>query len=148
MTWTPGKSGRRRCCECRGWYQPKRSATKTQKTCSRKCRLRRRARQERKRRAEELVNARADERDRQRRHRARKAEKQGRDRPVSLTGLAAQVVDTVEQIVEEVGQAQRLSLTGLSRRVRRIALKAQRKTERNGENVGQDSPVSLTGHPA
>ncbi len=148
MTQTPIKHVRRRCCECRKWYVPKPSAVNTQKTCSKNCRLGRRARQERARRAADLENARADDRERQRRYRARKGEEIGVDQPLSLTGLSVQLRDAVEEIVEELGQAQRLSLTGLRRRVRRIASKTLGKIERDGENLGHDPSLSLTGlHP-
>lgn len=132
---------RQRCCECRRWYLPEASAAKTQKTCSRECRLRRRARLQRERRSEDLANAREDERDRQRRHRERErdtraAHARGPDPPLSLTGLSFQVLESIEQTIEDLGQAQRLSLTGLRRRLRRIALKKQGEMERGAENFG------------
>ena len=148
MTQLGAEHGRRRCCECRAWYTPKPSAAKGQKTCGRECRLRRRARQERARRLGKLASAQADERERQRRHRARKCKESGTAPPVSLTGLSAQLGDAVEEIVRNVGQEQRLSLTGLRRRLRRMALKAQGGIERGAESLGQGLPVSLTGlHP-
>ena len=60
----------------------------------------------------------------------------GHDRVLSLTGLSAQVLETIEQTVEDLGQAHRLSLTGLLRRLRRIALKTQGEMERGAENFG------------
>lgn len=144
---TCGKYNRRRCCECRLWYVPAPSAATTQKTCSQKCRLRRRAGQERKRRAADLANARADERERQRSHRSRQqtGAEEGAVAPPSLTGLRAQALDAVEEIVETVGQAQRLSLTGLRRGLRRKALKTLAKMAVGGGHVGQDRGSSLTG---
>ena len=136
MTQTPSKRKRRRCCECRKWFAPAPSTAKTQKTCSRKCRLRRRAKQEKARRAADLANARTDERERQRKHRERKQEEQGADPPLSQTGLSVQLRDAVEEIVEDLGQAQRLSQAGLRRRLRRIALKTLWKMDRSAANLG------------
>ncbi len=132
---------RQRCSECRRWYLPAASAEKTQKTCSERCRLRRRARRQRERRSEDLANARQDERERQRRHRERErdrlaADAHGPDPPLSLTGLSLHVPETIEQTIEDSGQAHRLSLTGLRRRLRRIALKTPGEMERGAENFG------------
>jgi hypothetical protein len=137
----PVTSERRRCCDCRSWYLPAASTAKTQKTCSRECRLRRRAKQEKVRRAADLENAREDERERQRRHRERMREAKGRqargpDPPLSRAGLSVQVIEAIEQIVEDVGQAQRLSQAGLCRRVRRIAMKILGETDRGAESFG------------
>lgn len=145
MTHTSGKRGRRRCCECRSWYIPEPSAVGTQRTCSRKCRLRRRAKQEKRRREADLINARADERERQRKHRARKREEGGADPPLSQAGLSAQVLVAVKEILEELGQAQRVSQAGLRRRVRRSALKTLGNIYQGGRNAEHDSPLSLTG---
>jgi hypothetical protein len=87
------------------------------------------------------VNARQDERERQRRHRERErdtlaADARGPDPPLSLTGLSVQVLETIEQTVDDLGQAQRLSLTGLRRRLRFIALKNLGEMERGAENFG------------
>jgi hypothetical protein len=51
----------------------------------------------------------------------------------------------VEEILEELGQAQRLSQAGLRRRVRRSALKTLGNLYRSGGNLGHDSTLSLTG---
>ncbi len=132
---------RKRCCECRRWYLPAASAAKTQKTCCKECRLRRRARQQRERRAADLANAREDERSRQRRRRERVREAGstqtgGPDPPLSLAGLSVQLLETIEQTIEDLGQAHRLSLTGLRRRLRSITLKTQGEMERGAENFG------------
>lgn len=145
MTQTLGKGERRRCCECRSWYVPEPSAVATQRTCSRRCRLRRRARQAERRREADLFNARADERERQRKHRARKREECGSDPPLSRAGLPAQVLVAVEEILQDLGQAYELSRAGLRRRVRRSALKTLGNLCRSGANLGQDGPLSLTG---
>jgi hypothetical protein len=144
MTPTLGK-GRRRCCECRDWYVPERSAAKTQRTCGKKCRLRRRARQEKRRREADRTNARADERERQRKHRARKRAEEGADPPLSQAGLAAKLHEVVEEILQELGHAQRRSQAGLRRRVRRHALKTLGEMCRSAVDLGHDAPLSLTG---
>jgi hypothetical protein len=136
MTQTLSKSIRRRCCGCRKRFVPAPSAAKTQKTCSRKCRLRRRAKQEKARRAADLANARTDECERQRKHRVPKREEQGADRPLSQAGLSVQLRDAVEEIVQDLGQAQRLSQAGLRRRLRRITLKTLRKMDRSAADLG------------
>lgn len=145
MTQTLSKGGRRRCCECRSWYVPAPSAVNTQRTCSRKCRLRRRAKQEKRRREADWGNARVDERERQHKHRVGKREEGGVDPPLSRAGLSAQVGAIVEEIFHDLGQAYRLSQAGLRRRVRRSALKRLGNLCRSGANLGQDAPLSLTG---
>ena len=86
-----------------------------------------------------MANAREDERQRQRKRRQRAlralvSQAGGPDPPLSLTGLSVQVVETIEQTIEDLGQAHRLSLTGLRRRLLRIALKTQGETEQ-GEKI-------------
>ena len=110
----------RRCCECRGWYTPTRSTTKTQMTCGKGCRLRRRAKQEKARRAADLADSRVADRVRQREHRLRKRTG-GEERPVSQAGLAAQVTESIDQIIEKLRQEQRLSQAGLRRQLYRLA---------------------------
>jgi hypothetical protein len=56
-----------------------------------------------------------------------------------------QVAEVVEEMMEKVGQAQRLSLTGLRRRLRRIALKTLEKIDREAGNLGHEPSLSLTG---
>jgi len=116
------ETSRRRCCECRGWYTPKPSASRTQKTCGGKCRLRRRSKHEKKRRAADLAAVREDERDRQRRHRERERDSAGVSPPVSQTGLSAQAAEAVEEILEKLGQEHRRSRDGLRRQLRRFSL--------------------------
>ena len=60
---------RRRCCECREWYRPGLTTTKTQKSCSEACRLRRRRGQAAGRRERQLERHQKLDRERQRRHR-------------------------------------------------------------------------------
>jgi len=46
------------------------------------------------------------------------------------------VLETIERTIEDLGQAHRLSLTGLRRRLRRIVLKTPGEMERGAENFG------------
>ncbi len=75
----------------------------------------------------------------------------GSDPPLSRTGLPAEVRAAVEEILEELGQAQRLSQTGLRRRVRRKALQTLGEIPWGAADPGTggcvvtDRPGSLTG---
>jgi len=64
---------------------------------------------------------------------------------MSQAGLSTKLHGVVEEILEEVGQAQRLSQAGLRRRVRRNVLKTLGKICRSGGELGHDRPMSLTG---
>jgi hypothetical protein len=66
----PRGAERRRCTECREWYEAAPSARDTQKVCGAACRQKRRRKCARVRRGRELQQARVDERERQRDHRA------------------------------------------------------------------------------
>jgi len=94
---------RRRCCECREWYRPELTTTKTQMTCSKECRLRRRRRQAVRRRELHHEKHLAHERERQRKHRRKAA--------------APQVAELVTEPVTEpvtVPVTRRSSRAGLS----------------------------------
>ena len=116
------KTSRRRCCECRDWYTPKPSATQTQKTCGKKCRLRRRGKHARRRRAADIATVREVDRERQRDHRDRERAAAGVSPPMSRAGLSAQAAEAIEEIVENLGHAQRASRAGLRRQLRRFSL--------------------------
>ena len=106
----------------------------------------RRAVQERVRRAADLAGARADERERQRLHRLRKGDHAARaGAPMSQAGLRWELNGIVEEILEEVGQAQRRSQAGLRRRVRRNVLKTLGEICRPRGDLGHDRAMSLTG---
>jgi hypothetical protein len=145
MRQTLGKRARLRCCECRDWYVPAPSAATTQRTCSKECRRRRRARQEKVRREADLANARVDERERQRQHRARKRKETVSGPAVSRAGLRAEVSGFVEEILEELGHAQRLSQAGLRRRVGRKVLRIAAQMSRSSADLGHAAAMSLTG---
>jgi hypothetical protein len=55
------------------------------------------------------------------------------------------VCGVVEEILQEMGQAQRRSQAGLRRRVRRNALKTLSEMCRSAGNSGHDRSMSLTG---
>jgi hypothetical protein len=61
-----------RCAECRRRFEPERSAEKTQRVCGEECRKKRRRRLARRRRSKRVLDARVDERERQRRCRAKR----------------------------------------------------------------------------
>jgi len=61
---------RKRCTECRQWYEASSSARDTQRVCGEACRQMRRRKLARQRRQEHLLEARDEERERQRAHRA------------------------------------------------------------------------------
>jgi hypothetical protein len=119
------ETARRRCCECRCWYTPAPSTAKTQKTCGKKCRLRRRGKQEKARREADLPTVRRLERARTRCHRERQATLEGTGLggtgpPMSRAGLSAEVAGAIEEIIENLGQAERMSRASLRRQLRRL----------------------------
>lgn len=65
--------------------------------------------------------------------------------PLSRAGLYAQLCGVVEEILQELGQAQRLSQAGLRRRVRRNALKTLGEMWCSAWELGHDRTMSLTG---
>ena len=117
---------RRRCCECRAWYRPHPSTAKMQKTCSAECRSRRHARQAKARRGAAPGEFRAAERECQRRRRAQResATGAGAGPPLSRAGLGAEVAARIEEIINKLGHADRLSRAGLRRRIRRLFAEA------------------------
>ena len=101
---------------------PRASTSKTQQTCSKTCRLRRRGRRESARREANPVAAREAERERQRRHRERERAKAGGQAPMSRAGLSAKATEMIEEIINKLEQKTRLSQAGLRRQLRRFAL--------------------------
>ena len=103
---------RKRCAECGKKYRPAPSALTHQRTCSKACRGRWRARQARERYAAELVASRRAARDRQRQSRGRRAA--GPEPPrCGLSSAVEQAVDdemdvlTAEWLECEVGKSLR-----------------------------------------
>jgi len=91
-------------------------------TCGKKCRLRRRARQEQVRRKAALPAVLELERARQRHHRARQVASAGTGPPLSRAGLSAQASEVIKEIIEKLGHAQQLSRAGLRRRLHRLVV--------------------------
>ncbi|HJW74886.1 MAG TPA: hypothetical protein VJ787_04350, partial [Thermoleophilia bacterium] len=90
-----------------------------------KCRLRRRGKQEKARREADLPAVRKLERARTRCHRERQATPEGTGLegtgpPMSRAGLSAEVAGAIEEIIEKLGQAERMSRAGLRRRIKRL----------------------------
>jgi hypothetical protein len=69
----------------------------------------------------------------------------GADPPLSQAGLSAQLYGVVEEILQELGHAQRRSQASLRRRVRRQALKTLGEMCRSAGDWGHDRSLSLTG---
>lgn len=104
-------------------------------TCSKACRLRRRAKQEKARRASNLPEARAAERVRQREYRRQQA-KTPKMRPMSQAGLHVQLGEVIGEFMAHVEQQQRLSQAGLRRRLQRLAQLGRGETAGTSPEIG------------
>jgi alcohol dehydrogenase class IV len=60
--------------------------------------------------------------ERARKRRQREAAKAGTRPPMSQAGLSEQACAAIEEIIDKLGQAQRMSRAGLRRQLRRLAL--------------------------
>jgi len=136
----------KRCTVCRHWYHPSNTAASFQKTCSEKCRLRRRRRLARARREHDLQDYRVDERERQRacrRHKKKKAASEGTITTVSdamsRAGLQPQAIDLHELVRESVDMALGRSRATLIRQL-------TASLTDNAPNRGQVSSVQPVGH--
>jgi hypothetical protein len=136
----------KRCTVCRHWYHPSNTATSFQKTCSEKCRLRRRRRLSRARRECDLQDYRVDERQRQRACRRRKKKKAASagtmttdSDAMSRAGLQPQPVDLKELVRESVDIALGRSRATLIRQL-------TASLTDNSQNRGQVSPMQPVGH--
>jgi hypothetical protein len=123
---------RRRCSECRKTFVPARSAAGKQCVCSSICRIARARKLARKRRGRELEQSRADERERQRAHRARHD-------AVSCHAPASprKYVISREEVVQIVDRALALSRTTLERDLPRFL---DRIAQKAGERVADVTP--------
>ena len=125
-------STKQRCRQCRCTFRPGRAK---QRLCGRsECRRAHRNELERARRQTDLERSRADERERQARHRAREKKKSvvgdhplARDRPMSLDRSESEVMDMVEEIQKK--------LASLARRVTRMSL--DRSTPQAADQMGE-----------
>jgi len=135
----------KKCTVCRHWYHPSIKATSFQKTCSEKCRLRRRRRLSRARRERDLQDYRVDERERQRvcRRKKKKAASEGTittdSDAMSRAGLHPQAIDLHELVRESVDVALGRSRATLIRQL-------TASLTDNSPNRGQVSPVHAIGH--
>lgn len=147
---------RRRCSECHRRFVPHGNALETQKTCCRRCRLRRRSRLARERRLDALEEHRRDERRRQRACRARRRERDASGQggsapsgPVSRTGLAPGLVEIVADLLRVVDRFTALSRTTLPAARREILRNLVELEARVGPEVGQrgSHEPDVTDHP-
>jgi len=124
------RARRKRCTECRQWYEPSPHAEEAQKVCGPKCRQSRRSRQGRRRRAEHVQDERVDERERQQRsrkqRRAQAAAGQGQPAPVEgreachVPGEACKHAEMLGKVLETWDREMELSLASLHRKLARI----------------------------
>lgn len=161
------RRSRRRCTECRDWYEPHGCARAKQKTCSEECGRKRQRRLGRKRRAADVQEHRVAERERQRRSRARRrhaerdasagaAEKAperceaevrstrvtGDEEALSRAGLGLQALEMVEQILNRWDREQELSRARLERELREMTGHLRPKW-RHGDKTGGLSRARL-----
>lgn len=116
-----GTTERKRCTECRGWYEPAASALETQRVCGEAaCKRARKRKQARARRSARLQDYRADERSRQRECRDRRRAK-GCHAPASVGKAALLKAGMLETWDEMVGGLAALSRASLQRRIPRLA---------------------------
>lgn len=121
---------RQRCTTCREWYRPHPAAAHNQRTCSKSCRRKRRRALARARRDRDIQEYRVDERERQRRHRAKGA-RDGVTEEMSRPGLSSEVAVITEVIVRIWDNQSRLSRTGLRRQCRTILAREMGLVEHN-----------------
>jgi hypothetical protein len=120
VLWGKAMSGRRRCIECRRYFVPLPMARHNQKTCCEECRVHRKRKLAKRRRANDLEGFRADERERQKEHRARQkgcAKKTGKQPPMSRATLSPREAILRAEIVKNWDKAIDLSRAGFQRQI-------------------------------
>lgn len=128
-----GRDERKRCAECGKKYRPAPSALKHQRTCSKACRWRWRARQARERYAAELVASRRAARDRQRQSRSRPAA--GPEPPrCGLPSAVEQAVDDEMEALSAEGWLEREVGKSLRRVARRAVASVMSRAGLGGES--------------
>lgn len=130
---------RRRCCECRRWYVPSCTAAHTQKTCCPACRARRLRKLARRRRALDVEEYRADERERQRECRARRraeSDKGTKEPLLSHAGLLPREAILCREIIESWDKQMMLSRAYLERRISVLLGRAAKKPGQAGTENG------------
>ena len=139
---------RKRCSECRAWFTPTARLAKQQRVCGSACRLGRRRKQARRRRAAAPVDFRDEERERKRRSRleARRAGARAVPKCAQMTGSvgtshgpgeACKARESLEQFAKIWNSVWDLSRTGWEREARRIAREVWKKS-RQGRAAGGD----------
>ena len=119
-------SKRKRCTECRRWFQPPVTAAKSQRVCGAECRRKRRRRLARGRRWKRLQDHRVDERKRQQECRQRRREQEEKGAAVPVTGprhappSAPNSADLMVKVLESWDRAQALSRATLRREITTI----------------------------
>lgn len=140
---TRKKLPRKRCSECRRWFEPSRSAERSQKTCSQGCREERRRKQAKRRRNRDIEGYRADERQRKaasrQRMRAQGAAAGVKGRQRSRATLSPQEAILRDEIVHSWDEMLALSRAGLERRIAYLL-------GRSGENQGQSGTRNGESH--
>jgi hypothetical protein len=120
---------------CRDWYVPEPSVAKTQMTCGKACRLLRRGAQQKALREANVAAVRALDRARKRKQRARKAVAKGVGPPMSRAGLSADICASIEEFIDKLGHAQRMSRAGLRRALHRFCLGEKGRAEVQPERL-------------
>ena len=136
---TQKKRQRKRCCECRCWFEPSRTAERSQKTCSQRCRQERRRKQARRRRNDDLDGHRAGERQRQadcRERRRDQAQKGAKSRHASRATLSRRKAILRDEIIESWDRMQEVSRARFERRVRHLLGRSGDKLGQTGTRIG------------
>jgi hypothetical protein len=106
-----------RCTECRKWFRPAATASKHQRVCGRECRRLRRNKLACRRRGEEAGQWRAEERERQRKHRDG-AKWDGCHEPAS-DGKHLELLGKLQQIVDKAASLSRATFQREARQILR-----------------------------
>ncbi len=114
------KDERRRCRECGRKYEPEPTSRKHQQTCSKACRLRRRARQARERYQAGLLSAREAARERKRK--SREGQRPGPAPPGEL--LTAEIQHAITQELGGLSSEGWLARIDVEQALRRVARRA------------------------
>jgi hypothetical protein len=157
----PSSAERRRCTECRQWFEAAPSARGTQKVCSAACRAKRQRKLARRRRRAHVQQARVEERERQRDSRAKRraaperaqdsaasaaslaVPEPGRDGPAAPAGHApamrAKSPDTLGKVLDFWDNEMARSRATLERRIAAILRRSAPET-----GTARDSPSALS----
>jgi len=137
---------RKRCAECRGWFRPEARLAKQQRVCGEACRLARRRRQSRARRALEPVRHREEERERKRLSREAKRAAATRSETAAAVshepGVSPKPRKSREEFDRVWDEVIDLSRAAWEREMRRITRKIWRELR---HDVGQGAVRSRAG---